>query len=497
MIYDVHSFDFDGCLANITFLKLKYKEIKDIIEANRKLLDIIKTSPNRKIVISNSNRQAPRDDLANSGADERGSCYHATKAVAAYLNAEFDGFLLADIYNDLRPGKALKQALKYIAENNKDYTKEVRKGKIFSSLYNWIHDESKLTTVYAQMHELALSHSDDDAFNFYFTDDREDLLNELHIYFSQYPQMIPRNVKLCLRHYRGPIDRDDNEITPLFHDYTPIQGTREKPDENYRQTVKSMAAVTIEQMTEKGIDIAANYGAKAAIVTTYADAQKCNFDMSAIKCVHYYVPDAMPKHPPKPLSAKKEKQFAVKKAHACDAREAIEKTTSLHAESSSSTSISLPVSTLNAASSSTWTPASKSNLTLKSALTLRPILTVTPTQIATQIPAEIPTQAITHAPEATAIPDMTQTPAATQIPTFGASSSTQEGKFGFFRKNPDNERKVGEVLGRYKNKKDTTDAGSSHSGECDLEAPNTQNNSIGASQSNVEESNTSSSLFIP
>ncbi len=462
MIYDVHSFDFDGCLANIAFLKLRYKEIKDIIEANRKLLDIIKTSPNRKIVISNSNRQAPRDDLANSGADERGSCYQATKAVAAYLNAEFDGFLLADIYNDLRSGKALEQALKYIAENKKDYTEEVRKNKIFNSLYNWIHDESKLTTVYAQMHELALSHSDSDAFNFYFTDDREELLNELHIYFSKYPQMIPRNVTLCFRHYRGPIDRDDNEITPLFHDYTPIQGTREKPDENYRQTVKNMAAVTIEQMTAKGIDIAANYGEKAAIVTTYADAQKCNFDMSAIKCVRYYEPDAMPEHPPKALSAKKEKRLTIKKAV-------------LHAEPSSSAPTQSPISALRATSSSTWTPASKLNLALKPTLTLRPI------------------PPITLSPALAPIPDVTQTPATAPAPTWGVNSSAQDSKFGFFRKKPGDERKIGEVLGRYKNKKDTTTASSIHSRECGIDVSNnTQKDSIDAGQSNGEESNTSS-----
>lgn len=489
MIYDVYSFDFDGCLANLAFLKLKHKEINDIIAANSKLFDIIKTSPNKKIVLINSNRQAPRDDLANSAADERGSCYQATKAVAAYLNAEFDGFLLADLYNDLRPGKALKQALKYLAKNNKDYTDEVGKEKVFFSLYNWIHDTSKLTTVYAQMHELALRHTSDDTFNFYFADDREDLLDELHSYFSKYPQLIPRNIKLCFRHYAGPIDRDDNEIIPLFRDYEPIQGTREEPDANYRQTVKNMAAVTIEQMTEKGIDITANCGKKAAIVTTYSDAQKCHFDMAAINCAQYYVPGTIPKHPPEILPAKKEKKLVGKNTYKYDKLETKDKMTYPQAASSSSTprqQILSRLSVPNITPPLPWTSASKSQLTLKSTLPLKP--TSSPALILSQTPP-IPTHTQSST-ETLPTPNIVQTPTVAQVPTLESNSSEQQSKFVFFRKKPGDERKIDGALGHHKNRKDIADASSSYSEESRVSVADLQKESIGVEQSSTDEENT-------
>ena len=303
MIYDVYSFDFDGCLANFSFLSSTYK---DILTVNRTLLDIIKTSRNKKIVLVGSNRQAPRDDLGNSTADERGSCYPATLTIANELDAIFDDLLLADIYNDLPAGESLKQALKYIAANNKDY-KEI-KSKNFNKLYNWIHDTSKLTTVYAQMHKLASEHTDD-FFNFYLVDDKkEDILEELYNYFLKYPQMIPPNVKLHFRHYRGTIDRNHNKIDPLYVDYPGIQGSGPEPDKNYRQTVKNIAAVTIEKMTEQGRDIAATKTTRP--VATYTQAQGCNFDMDAINCVKYYVPGMLPASSPEALSSKKEKQLS-------------------------------------------------------------------------------------------------------------------------------------------------------------------------------------------
>ncbi|MCL9685396.1 hypothetical protein [Legionella maioricensis] len=308
MAYDVYSFDFDGCTANYLFLSSK---IKDIIGANKILFDRIKSSNNRKIIYIGSNRQAPRDDLANSSADERGSCYPATEQVAAELGGVFDNFLLGDIYNDLPDGTCLKQALKYLAKNNKDY-KELSQKK-FKSLYNWIHDESKLTVLYAQMHKVSLEHPDE-PINFNFFDDREDILNQLHAYFLKHRDLIPSNVTLNLKLYRGPIDRNSHEIDPLVVDYPSISGTRPEADKHYRQTVKTMAAVTIEKMTEKGMDISATGASKA--ITSYAEAQKYGFDMSAIKCINHYEPGMMPLNPPEAPSAKKEKFFGeVKKLH--------------------------------------------------------------------------------------------------------------------------------------------------------------------------------------
>ncbi|PWY55582.1 hypothetical protein DGG96_10735 [Legionella qingyii] len=300
--YDVYSFDFDGCTANYLFLSSK---VKDIIVANKILFDNIKSTSNQKIIYIGSNRQAPRDDLANSLADERGSCYPALEQIAVALGGVLDNFLLGDIYNNLPDGTCFNQTLKYLAKNNKDY-KELSPKK-FKSLYNWVHDESKLTVLYAQMHKVSLEHPDE-PINFNFFDDREDILTQLHAYFLKHQDLIPSNVTLNLKQYRGPIDRNSQEIDPLVVDYPSIGGIRPGADKHYRQTVKTMVAVTIEKMTEKGMDISATGASKG--ITSYTEAKKYGFDISAIKCINHYEPGMMPMNPPDVPSAKKEKLFS-------------------------------------------------------------------------------------------------------------------------------------------------------------------------------------------
>lgn len=287
MIYDVYSFDFDGCLANIAFLSSKQR---DILTANRDLLNLIQLSDHNKVVFVGSNRQSIPDDYTNSGADERGSCFPAIQTISQELKAALDDFLLSDIYHDLPDGTSFKQALKYLTQNNKDYT--AGKTLELKSCPNWIHDESKLTLLYAQIHKIASEHPNDEI-RFNFFDDREDLLNNLHACFSKYPDLIPRNVTLNLKKYRGPIDRSDKPIEPQIVDYPSIQGTRSQYDANYRQTVKLIAAVTIEKMTQQGIDISTSKASKP--ITTFAEAKQHGFDMSAIKCVRYYEPGMMPR----------------------------------------------------------------------------------------------------------------------------------------------------------------------------------------------------------
>ncbi len=297
--YEVYSFDFDGCTANYLFLSSKHK---DILAANKALFDQIKSSHHRKVIYIGSNRQAPRDDLANSTADERGSCYPAIQMIADELDGVLDNFLLGDIYNDLPDGTCFKQALKHIAKNHKDY-KEFNEKK-FKSLYNWTHDESKLTVIYAQIHKVSLEHPND-PIHFNFFDDREDILKQLHAYFSKYPDLIPSNVILNLKQYRGPIDNNGHEISPLVVDYPSVNGIRSEADRDYRETVKTMAAVTIEKMSEQGMDIIATGASKA--ITSYAEAQKYGFDMSAIKCINHYEPGMIPNNPPNSPVIKKEK----------------------------------------------------------------------------------------------------------------------------------------------------------------------------------------------
>jgi hypothetical protein len=312
LIYEIYSFDFDGALANLQYLASKEK---DIISANIDLLNQIKasihndsalsssssssssSSPSKKsklIVFVGSNRQGLIDDFGNSTADERGSCYPAIKQISEYLDAKLDYMLLGDLFNNLPDGTCFKKALKLIDKrNNRVYTlPKLPEGVFFP---DWLHDDSKLCVIYAQMHKMSLEHPYD-TLNYNFLDDRDDLLQNLHEYFLKYPEMIPHNVTLKLKKYTGPIDIDGNKIDPLITEFAPIKGARPYADGDYRQTVKTMAAVTIEQMTEQNYDLLATNARHP--ITTYAEAQNVQFNMTAIKCVQYYKPGMLPASPP-------------------------------------------------------------------------------------------------------------------------------------------------------------------------------------------------------
>ncbi len=302
MIYEIYSFDFDGALAHYEYLKSKDK---DIIKANIALLESIKasvnshssssSSPSKKtklIVFVGSNRQAFRDDFGNSTPDERGSCYPAIKRVSKYLGAELDEMLLGDIYNDLPDGTCFRKALKYI-KNSKDYIMAKLPEDIFFP--DWLHDDSKLTLLYAQMHKMSLKYPND-ILNYNFVDDREDIVTNLYEYFIQYPEMIPHNVTLNLKKYIGPTDKYRHKVDPLVTEFAPIRGTRPSADQHYRQTIKTMAAVTIEEMAAHNYDLSTPKSSYA--VKTYAEALSCQFDMTSIKCVQYYTPGMLPIHPP-------------------------------------------------------------------------------------------------------------------------------------------------------------------------------------------------------
>ncbi|KTD59907.1 hypothetical protein [Legionella shakespearei] len=343
LIYDVYSFDFDGCLAHVGFLSAQQK---DILAANRDLLESLKASPNPKIAFVGSNRQSAPDDSTNSHADERGSCFPAISAISQELNAVLDGFLLSDLYNDLPDGTSFRMALEHIAPNKKDYNPTDI--KLVKGLPNWIHDESKLTLLYAQIHKIASEHPND-TINFNFFDDREDLLDNLHAYFSKYPELIPGNVTLKLKQYRGPVDKFDKPIEPQVKEYPSIQGSRTTYDADYRQTVKDMAAVTIEEMTRQGIDITTSKSSRP--ITSFAEAKQNQFDMSPIKCIRYYQPGMTlvpkiqaPEKVQPPVKTKKSRFFFGSRKQ--------ESNSNLSAASSSSSSADSPTSPRFASSSS-------------------------------------------------------------------------------------------------------------------------------------------------
>ena len=298
MVYEVYSFDFDGCLANLVYLA---SEKKNIIAANRELLNRIKLSPNPKIVFVGSNRQAIPDDFSNSTANGRGSCYPATKLISNELEATLDKFLLGDIYNDLSDGTTFCKAFKYLDKHHQYKPAHYKK---VQTLHNWVHDDSKLTLLYAQIHKVVLEHPFDEI-QFNFFDDREDILTGLHTYFLKYPDLIPLNVTLNLKRYMGPVDRNEALIDPQVVEYESIRGSGKQIDINYRETIKTIAAVSIEQMSAKGLDIT-SYSSTRPIIN-YFEAQQVNFDCAAINSIQYYEPGMIPKSSLPPPPVKKEK----------------------------------------------------------------------------------------------------------------------------------------------------------------------------------------------
>lgn len=301
LIIEAYSFDFDGCFANYDFLSTDEKT-RSIIKSNIDLINYINKSKNPKIVFIGSNRQSLLDDRANSTADNRGSCYPAITEVSRQINAKFNSFLMADLYNNLKDGTTLKQALKYISKKTSLYN-EKKVSKDLSKFPNWVHDESKMTLIYAQMHKLAIDHPNDQI-QFHFIDDKEELLNDLYEYFSKFPELIPKNVTLNLKAYTGPTDRNGKPVAQLFKAYNPIQGTRELPDHDFRNTVKNMAAVAIESEPY----ITSQHSPTS--ITSYNEAQKYHLDISAIKVLKYYQPGMMPKFPTSDTTQIKKKMKA-------------------------------------------------------------------------------------------------------------------------------------------------------------------------------------------
>lgn len=64
-------------------------------------------------------------------------------------------------------------------------------------------DESKVSLLFAQMQLASMQNPNDDiVFNFY--DDRQDIVEGLQKFYTEHPELIPKNVTLNLVGYTGP-----------------------------------------------------------------------------------------------------------------------------------------------------------------------------------------------------------------------------------------------------------------------------------------------------
>lgn len=348
------SFDFDGSLSRIG-------EDKDVIRANSEFLDFIRAQ-NHKYAKTygyiGSNRQSIYDDSVNAFSNRNGSCYPQIRKVCDYIGAIFDSFTLTDLYNNLEAGQSVQLALSLLKRSKT--TDEKEDSYVYdpdrikqTQTPDWLHDESKLSLLIAQIHKLASEHPDDEI-EFYFYDDKKEILDRLSTFFDipENRQLLPRNLKqLHLVPYPAilqekttlhineklntppsimeaidipPTEKEEgsvllakqpedlaeenmasfnlgNKAEIQFVSYPPISGIGDI-DFNYRQTVQTMAAVCIESQRYQETlptDTEANR------VRNYEQAARGNFVLSTVMSfVLDYVPGSSPKISPITIPAR-------------------------------------------------------------------------------------------------------------------------------------------------------------------------------------------------
>lgn len=223
----VLSFDLDNCVFNYFYSTNPNRDSMHVIQINKMLFNsIIKESKkdDELILMVGSARQSAWSDRHNSENNGTESGFTALEKInkhfGQHLNARLDPFLLADVYGNVPDGTSFNNAI------DPSYQ---------GVHYDWVHDESKITILYAQIHKIALLYPNDKiVFEFY--DDRGrgswmevDVLEHIDAYFKRYPMMLPTNVTLQLHHYEDAI----------LNSFEPIKGTG-FINQNYRQVVIDM-----------------------------------------------------------------------------------------------------------------------------------------------------------------------------------------------------------------------------------------------------------------
>ncbi|MCF6776436.1 hypothetical protein L3V83_07585 [Thiotrichales bacterium 19X7-9] len=260
----VVSLDMDHCIFNTSYVTAYNDESgnqKDkkslVIDCNRSLFNSIleKIDENKEeakrdeenendnntqlIFTVGSNRQSKSIDQYNmiSRHGKTESAYTAIDTIVQHFKnshkpTTLNKLLLEDIFTNKKAGDSFKSAIESL------YQKKLTDSDDNNS---WLLDGSKVPILYAQMHDIAASHLESKIeFDFYDDDSRDEIIPALTKFYSQFPQMIPDNVILNLHKYKG----NNPELK-----YS-IKG-QGKIDTDYRQTVKNMMEITLDQCKNK------------------------------------------------------------------------------------------------------------------------------------------------------------------------------------------------------------------------------------------------------
>ncbi|HAT1992632.1 TPA: lpg1717 family Dot/Icm T4SS effector [Legionella pneumophila] len=247
-------FDYDGCVGVTNLI--------NIVAQNPKLIQRIRETSNyytKEVALIASNRQSDRDDKRNARSNGNGSCFIQIQKLCIDLGMEFDPFLLADAYNLVPAGTSLHEA-----------TNPANGGKIQNG---WLHDKSKTSLVYAHM-QRASSLEAREQIDYFFYDDREDILEGLYQFFSENPELIPSNVRMHLVKYacsRENVHTMDNYKIP-------VQGKGfTNPD--YVKTIKAFGDKAIENAR----DVYDIDGKEINAAGVRQAKYNCNFEFEANK----------------------------------------------------------------------------------------------------------------------------------------------------------------------------------------------------------------------
>lgn len=251
----VISIDYDGCISCGKFhYPLNASWLPDEEDCNyiyfiNTLIDYIRENrPDVVEIIVGSNRQSAFLELTNTHKAINGlagkTIEFIAKAIAEVLAQEnieviFNPFLMSDI-----------SALKYSGYSKTQFDELLSAITSVDDLHvlddltqpNCPYDESKITLLYAQMQQIA-SRYRDAKINFHFIDDRLDLLDSLHNFFSKAPHTIPPNVVLQFAlHIEDKLGEEDDpeellklcDPQPILSYSThmdPITGETDQPPE--------------------------------------------------------------------------------------------------------------------------------------------------------------------------------------------------------------------------------------------------------------------------
>lgn len=207
----VYSLDMDGCL----FAPRDTRLPEEMYDENTSLMAEIQKDPRRKYVCSFSARQNRRFDQALSTQNRTPLATDMVAYIAKKTGSILNKFMLNDL----------------VGQNMS--SKPRLPGEEFDSAFsshgyeNFICDELKILLVYAQVHNLAVHENGAESIIFRFFDDFDEeedkpILRALYIFYSTYPNFIPKHVTLKFSLYHS-------HMSPI--DYKPdkyiVQGTGE------------------------------------------------------------------------------------------------------------------------------------------------------------------------------------------------------------------------------------------------------------------------------